>query len=254
VEKIKMSPKVKNTIKKAFKEAVRLGDVKIKPEHIFLSILSDNDNMVIDVINAMGSNSDDLSEKLESYLRFKIKNPKLNEVKIIPLSESSKETLSYAQLESDKLNDGTINVEHLTLAILKNKTLDVTKVLGTQGITYKTFKETLLNLKKETIMNTSGDFEEMDELGKKQKKMTQGKTTTPILDNFGRDITKLAADGQIDPIIGRSDEIERVAQILSRRKKNNPILIGEPGCVFADTLITVIKKSNTNGHEIIVTK
>jgi len=224
-----MSPRVKNVIKKAFREAIRLGDNKIKPEHLFLSIISDDKNMVIDVIVEMGSTSDDLSEKLESYLRFKIKNPKLMEVKIIPLSEASKQILSYAQLESDKLNDGYIDVEHLTLAILKNKTLDVTKVLGNQGITYKTFRETLLNLKKETIMNTTGDFDEIDDLGKKQKKMTQGRTATPILDNFGRDITKLAADGQIDPIIGRSNEIERVAQILSRRKKNNPILIGEPG-------------------------
>jgi ATP-dependent Clp protease ATP-binding subunit ClpC len=78
-------------------------------------------------------------------------------------------------------------------------------------------------------MNMTGDFEEIDDLGKKAKKAAQGKSTTPVLDNFGRDITKLASEGQIDPIIGREDEIERVSQILSRRKKNNPILIGEPG-------------------------
>ena len=224
-----MSPKIKNILKKAFKEAIRLGDQKIKPEHLFLSILSDKNNNTVEVIKEMGSDTILLAEKLESYLRFKIKNPKIVEVKIVPLSETSKQILSSSQLESDKLSDDFIDVEHLTLAMLKNKTLDITKVLGNQGITYKTFRETLLNIKKEKIMNTAGDFEELDDLNKKQKKMTQGRSTTPVLDNFGRDITKLASDGQIDPIIGRSDEIERVAQILSRRKKNNPILIGEPG-------------------------
>lgn len=224
-----MSPKLKNVLKKAFREAIRLGDQKIKPEHLFLAILSDKNNKTVEVIQEMGSDAILLSEKLESYLRFKIKNPKLIEVKIIPLSETSKQTLSSSQLESDKLTDDSIDVEHLTLAILKNKSLEITKLLGNQGITYKTFRETLLNIKKEKIMNTAGDFDELDDLSKKQKKATQGRSTTPVLDNFGRDITKLASDGQIDPIIGRSDEIERVAQILSRRKKNNPILIGEPG-------------------------
>jgi len=177
----------------------------------------------------MGSDVTDLMEKLEGYLRLKIKNPNIVEVKIVPLSESSKHALSSAELESDKLKDDTINVEHIVLSILKNRTLDGTKVLGNQGITYRTFKETLLNLKEQKIINMTGDFEEIEDYGKKAKKASQGKSTTPILDNFGRDITKLASDGQIDPIIGRADEIERVSQILSRRKKNNPILIGEPG-------------------------
>ena len=95
------------------------------------------------------------------------------------------------------------------------------------------------------------DFEELDDLSKKQKKMTQGKSTTPVLDNFGRDITKLASDCQIDPIIGRSDEIERVTQILSRRKKNNPILIGEPGCVLGNTMIKVKKISDLGVHNFL---
>ena len=222
-------PNLKATIKTAFKESIRLGDSKIKPEHLLLAVLNDNQNEATNVLEEMGSDVEDLSEKLEGYLRFKIKNPNIVEVKIIPLSESSKNALSAAELEADKLKDDFIGIEHLFLSILKVKSLDGTKVLGNQGITYGTFKETLLNLKQQKIINMTGDFEELDGLGKKAKKATQGKSTTPILDNFGRDVTKMASEGQIDPIIGRADEIERVSQILSRRKKNNPILIGEPG-------------------------
>jgi len=225
----KMTPKLKGILKSAFKESIRLNDNKIKPEHILLAVFNDKENGAVDVFKEMGSDVTDLMEKLEGYLRLKIKNPNIVEVKIVPLSESSKHALSSAELESDKLKDDTINVEHIVLSILKNRTLDGTKVLGNQGITYRTFKETLLNLKEQKIINMTGDFEEIEDYGKKAKKASQGKSTTPILDNFGRDITKLASDGQIDPIIGRADEIERVSQILSRRKKNNPILIGEPG-------------------------
>jgi len=147
-----MTPKLKNIIKKAFKEAIRLGDQKIKPEHLFLSILEDKNNKTIEVFNEMGADTKNLSEKLEAYLRIKIRNPKIVEVKIIPLSDVTRQVLSSSKLESDKLRDDVIDIEHLTLAILKNKTLDVTKVLGNQGITYKTFRETLLNLKKEKII------------------------------------------------------------------------------------------------------
>ena len=224
-----MTPNLKAVMKGSFKESVRFGENKIKPEHLLIAIFNLDDNQVIEVLEAMGSDVGDLTEKLEGYLRFKVKNPTLVELKIVPFSESSKNVISSAELESDKLRDGFIGVEHLFLSILKNKSLDGTKVLGNQGITYRTFKETLVHLKKQKIMNMTGDFEEIDDLGKKAKKATQGKSTTPVLDNFGRDITKLASEGQIDPIIGREDEIERVSQILSRRKKNNPILIGEPG-------------------------
>ena len=225
----KMVPKLKVILKGSFKESIRLGDSKFKPEHILLSVFNDKKNEATEVFEEMGSDVTDLMEKLEGYLRLKVKNPNIVEVKIVPFSESSKNALSSAELESDKLRDEFIGVEHLVLSILKNKTLDGTKVLGNQGITYRTFRETLLNLKEQKITNMTGDFEELDDFNKKAKKASQGKSTTPILDNFGRDVTKLAAEGGIDPIIGREDEIERVSQILSRRKKNNPILIGEPG-------------------------
>jgi ATP-dependent Clp protease ATP-binding subunit ClpC len=225
----KITSNVRTILKGAFKETVRFNDKKIKPEHIVLTILNEKTNKVCHILFEMGTDIDFILENFENNLRMKIKNPNIVEYKIRPLSESSKILLSDSELESDKLQDQFVDVEHLFLSILKNKNLDVTKFLGSFGITYRTFKETLLNLKTQKTINMTGEYEEMDDLGKKSKKITQGKSTTPILDNFGRDITKLASEGQIDPIIGRDDEIERVSQILSRRKKNNPILIGEPG-------------------------
>ncbi|MHA2403698.1 MAG: ATP-dependent Clp protease ATP-binding subunit, partial [Candidatus Kariarchaeaceae archaeon] len=183
------------------------------------------DNEVVDVLNVMGSDVEDIMSRLEGNFRRKEGNPQMKK-KIIPLSESSKSVVSTAELESDKLMDDYVGIEHLMLAILKNKTLDGTRLLGNQGITYKTFKKTLSQIKNEISMSMTGEY---DDMGGLKSSKTKGKSSTPVLDNFGRDITKMAEEGLIDPIIGRSDEIERVSQILSRRKKNNPILIGEPG-------------------------
>jgi len=221
----RMVPKVRFIFKESFRESNRLGDVKIRPEHILLAIL-DNDNNVVNVLNEMGTDVVDLVALIEGHILTRIGSPPLK-VKLLPFSETSKNVISTAELESDKLMDGFIGTEHIFLAILKNKSLEGTRVLGQQGITYKTFKQTLLEIKNETMSMAEYEDMEDDNFSKKMKKTS--KSTTPILDNFGKDITKLAEDGSIDPIIGRDTEIERVSQILSRRKKNNPILIGEPG-------------------------
>ena len=220
-----LSSKVKEILKDSFKESLRLGDLEINPDHIVLAMLNGQENNVIEILLTMGFNIEELGSKLESYLRFKIKSP-IIEKKILPLSKSSKTVINIAEMESDKIIDKHIGEEHLMLSILKNKTLGCTKVMRNQGIDYKSFKNTLLEIKKEINMDTSEDYEEMGNLKNKRK---GEKSTTPILDNFGRDLTEVALRGGIDPIIGRNDEIERVSQILSRRKKNNPIMIGEPG-------------------------
>jgi ATP-dependent Clp protease ATP-binding subunit ClpA len=95
------------------------------------------------------------------------------------------------------------------------------------------------------------DFDDNQYGGNMGKGKNLKNSTTPVLDNFSRDLTKMALDGKLDPIVGREKEIERVSQILSRRKKNNPVLIGEPGCVDGETIITIRKTSNENGHETI---
>lgn len=217
--------KIQWVLKESFKESNRLGYNEITPDHMVLTMLNDYENSVINILNLMGFESEELSSKVESYLRLKIKNPPIKK-KLLSLSESSKRALNVSEMESDKLRDDTICEEHLMLAILKDKELDCTKVLTNQGINYKSFKNTLLEIKKEINMSITDDYGDMDNL---KGKKTGSKSSTPILDNFGRDITEIAAKGGIDPIIGRDVEIERVSQILSRRKKNNPILIGEPG-------------------------
>ncbi len=208
-------------------ECVRLNSNKIEPEHITLALLNDTDNNVVEILLSMGLDVEDLSSKLESHLRLKIKNP-IFKKKISPLSDDSKAIISKAELESDKIEDDYVGEEHLMLALLKDKNLDSTKVLQKQGLNYKKFRIVLLETKKEINMSTSEEFEGMENMRGSNRNINS-KSKTPILDNFGRDITEVAAKGGIDPIIGRGEEIERVSQVLSRRKKNNPILIGEPG-------------------------
>jgi ATP-dependent Clp protease ATP-binding subunit ClpC len=93
-------------------------------------------------------------------------------------------------------------------------------------------------------------IESFDDMDKSKSKNTDSKSKTPVLDNFSRDLIKLAEEGKLDPVVGREDEINRIAQILSRRKKNNPIILGEPGCVLGDTWIEVEKVSDVNTHNI----
>ena len=217
--------KIKWVLKESFKEANRLGADSITPDHMILSILNDKKNKVIDAFNSMDYDCEDLGSKVEAFLRLKIKTPQIKK-KLVSLSECSKRALNISEMESDKFGDDSINEEHLMLAILKDKELDCTKVLNHQGIYYKKFKEKLLETKTEINMSIADDF---DEMGGLKGKKSSNKSNTPVLDNFGRDITDIAAKGGIDPIIGRDEEVERVSQVLSRRKKNNPILIGEPG-------------------------
>ena len=220
-----LGDKIKNILKDSFKESVRLGDSEITPNHIVLTILNDNSNIVKEVLFKLGYDSEELSSKIESYLRMKVKNPYDKKI-LLALNTTSKRVLNSSQLECDKLGDDEIGEEHLMLSILRDKEIDCVKVLNNQNIDYKIFKDKLVQIKKQINMSMTDDFEE---IGGSKIKKNNGKSTTPILDNFGRDITEIAAKGGIDPIIGRDEEVERVAQILSRRKKNNPILIGEPG-------------------------
>ena len=222
-----MNKEVKSIIKRSYTESLNSGSNTIEPVHILISLISDSDNIVIETLESMGYETEDLISRLEGYLRLKVKNPSLKK-KLLYLNNESNSVINNCELESDKLGDSYIGVEHLMLSILKFKELGCTKVLTNRDITYKTFKEKLKQIKKE--VNMSGIADDFNEgKGSYYKKQKGDKTDTPILDNFGRDITKLAEQGKIDPIIGRNDEIERVTQVLSRRKKNNPLLIGEPG-------------------------
>jgi len=222
-----MNDEIKTIIRRSYTESLNSGSNMIEPVHILISIISDTENIVIETLESMGYEMDDLISRLEGYLRLKVKNPSLNK-KLLYLSSESNLIINSCELESEKMGDSYVGVEHLMLSLLKIKELGCTKVLTNRNITYTIFKEKLKQIKKETNMSgIADDFNEGE--GSYYKKRKGEKTDTPILDNFGRDITKLAEQGKIDPIIGRDEEIERVTQVLSRRKKNNPLLIGEPG-------------------------
>ena len=222
-----MNKEIKSIIKRSYTESLNSGSNMIEPVHILISIISDENNIVIETLESIGYDTEDLISRLEGYQRLQVKNPSLKK-KLLYLSSESNLIINSCELESDKLSDPYVGVEHLMLSILRIKELGCTQVLTNRGITYKTFKEKLKQIKKEVNMSgIADDFS--DGKGSYHKKPKGEKTDTPILDNFGRDITKLAEQGKIDPIIGRNDEIERVTQVLSRRKKNNPLLIGEPG-------------------------
>lgn len=248
----KISQKMSDLLKKSFKEAHNFNDVKIRPEHFILSLIEDQNNNVTEVLNYLDVDGQLLIQEIEYTIRTKISN-NVKKNKILPLSEELKIILSTSELESDKLSDKKITEDHVFLTILKDKNLEITKFLNNSGITYGNFKESLVSLRNKNEINMSThDYEDGDEMTPKTKNKSNGKSNTPILDNFGKDITKLASEGTIDPIIGRDDEVERVSQILSRRKKNNPILIGEPGCVDSDTLITVRKISTQGQHNVVL--
>jgi len=221
-----LNSEIKKIIKKSLIESINLGSNKIEPEHMLIALLDSKDNVVVGILESMGHDCEDLIAKIESVLRLEIKSPSLNK-KILPLSSESRLLINISELESDKINDDYIGCEHLMLSILKNRNLRGTKILSHLNIEYNNFKVNLIKVKKDK--NMSGISEEYNESKNKKSKKRVEETSTPILDNFGRDMTNLAEVGKIDPIIGRDDEIERLTQILSRRKKNNPLLIGEPG-------------------------
>jgi len=226
-------PKVKMIITQSTKEAIAFDDVKVRPEHILLSIMIDDDNEASKTINSMNLDSNDLYDRIADYIRKNVSTPSIiinSGRKTLPFSNETKLIFKHLDSESEKLNDTTIDTTHIFLSILISKE-PITAMLATLGITYNNFKKALKDNR--SVFNKSSlsddEHNENERFNKKNMKQTEVKSKTPILDNFCRDISKAVEKGEIDPVVGREKEIKRVSQILSRRKKNNPILIGEPG-------------------------
>jgi ATP-dependent Clp protease ATP-binding subunit ClpC len=226
-----ISPKVKSIINQAMKEAESFDDVKLRPEHIILSMLSDDSNECLSILSELKVDVPNLYDLISEHLRKIDLTPRLSSVTKIklPFSDETKGIFKMVDKECEDLNDDIIEPTHLMLAILKSK-LDVNKVLETKNVTYKSFIEIIKGMKKEP-KNGMFDGDDIDdqESYKRPMKKNDTKSKTPVLDNFCRDISKAVDNNEIDAVIGRKTEIKRVSQILSRRKKNNPILIGEPG-------------------------
>ncbi len=236
----KFSPKVKKIISLSRNEALRLGHDYIGTEHLLLGMLQDNDNLAVRVLDAMDVDFTELKFKIEDTITESRSEQSPGSSPNVPLNRQAERVLKVTFLEAKNLNSDEISPEHLMLSILKHGDNIASKVLSEFDINYESYKSELEYVIQEESGNyqdfmnqgpsdSEGSYEEEGEKGQFGAKRGASKSRTPVLDNFGRDITRLAEEDKLDPIIGRENEIERVSQILSRRKKNNPILIGEPG-------------------------
>ncbi len=221
---------------------MRLGNNYIGLEHLLLGILREGEGMAVQVLRYFGVDLKKLKQEIETSVR----NPDNGQVKMenIPVVKQAEKALKITYLEAKVLHSELIDTEHLMLAILKDENNLVTNKLSMTGVDYQTFKDELKSMlnegkeKSELIQPTKAELQNDEEnedfgaekpFGSGPKKGTESKSKTPVLDNFGNDLTRAAQENRLDPIVGRNKELERISQVLSRRKKNNPILIGEPG-------------------------
>ncbi|MDA9183170.1 ATP-dependent Clp protease ATP-binding subunit [Flavobacteriaceae bacterium] len=237
------SPRVKDVIAYSKEEALRLGHNFIGTEHLMLGILRDGGGKAIAILNSIEINLDELRRKVEILNPAALEDAQLiNDKKNLHLTRQAERALKTTFLEAKLFQSELINTVHLLLCILRNENDPTTKLLTKLNVDYDLVKEQFkLMLANDTdtyddISATSSFPEEKNEGEEKEnpfiptsESKSNKKTKTPVLDNFGRDVTLLAEQEKLDPVIGREKEIERVSQILSRRKKNNPLLIGEPG-------------------------
>ncbi|NNL16061.1 MAG: ATP-dependent Clp protease ATP-binding subunit [Flavobacteriaceae bacterium] len=237
------SPRVKDVIAFSKEEALRLGHDFIGTEHLMLGLLRDGNGKAIDILNTLKIDLNHLRRKVEILSPA---NPNVtitsNEKKNLHLTRQAERALKTTFLEAKLFQSSTINTAHLLLCILRNENDPTTKLLNKLKVDYDNVKEQfklmITNEDDYIDIPKSESFEDdaaipEDESKNNPFKQQSGKgskkSKTPVLDNFGRDLTAMAEEDKLDPVVGREKEIERVSQILSRRKKNNPLLIGEPG-------------------------
>ncbi|MFO7621595.1 MAG: ATP-dependent Clp protease ATP-binding subunit [Bacteroidales bacterium] len=251
------SQRVKDILSYSKEEAIRLGNSHISPEHLFLGILRDGEGVAVEILINQGIDLLVLKGSLEKSIR--VENPvPVADHEVTPLLRSTERILKLVYLEAKALKSKTIDSEHLLLAILKDENALVTRFLTELDVDYQSVKRAVEA--ESPIARADYPRDEDDEgigpggQGKGQQPFPPSSSAkpssdTPVLDNFGIDLTKAAEEGRLDPIVGREREIERLAQILSRRKKNNPVLIGEPGVgksAIAEGLALRITKRNVS--------
>jgi ATP-dependent Clp protease ATP-binding subunit ClpC len=243
----KFSNKVKEVISLAREEALRLGHDYIGTEHLMLGMIRDGESSGVELLVKSGVSLDQLRQSIEHSTASTTKSTfdKQNLLNI-PLTKQAEKVLRLTYLEAKYFKTNLVETDHLLMAILRDEDNVATQILEKYQVYYDLIKE-MVDFQSSTgqdlSIKSSSDTDDNDDdsrlysgsasntPGGASASGTKGaeKSKTPVLDNFGRDLTKIAENGKLDPIVGREKEIERVAQILSRRKKNNPILIGEPG-------------------------
>lgn len=247
--------KVKKIMNSSFQIAKQFNDVSVRPEHILLSIIKDSNNNGVKTLKSMGVDVKKLTNKLELTCQQNIVPRVEKKYNILPLSKESTEIINNSENECNKFGNDMIDLNHIILSMLNSKS-EVNSLLKGFDVDYNNFnnKSKELNI----MASHEDDGQEFNQSEPEKRKFNKVVTKTPILDNFSKDITNDVENGKIDPVIGRDEEIERVAQILSRRKKNNPVLIGEPGVgksSIIEGLALKIKEGNAprtlNGKRIV---
>ncbi len=236
----KFSNRVKEVISLSREEALRLGHDYIGTEHLILGMIREGEGVAVGVLKKLGVPIDELRGEIEKVSKGTATHQVKN-LSNIPLTRASEKVLKITYLEAKVFKAQLIGTEHLLLSILRDPDNLATQILNKFDVSYDVVKEMLEYQNEQPTASQDTDDPDDDSSkmfgssgasgsgsASKEKKGAE-KSRTPVLDNFGRDLTKLAEENKLDPIVGREKEIERVAQILSRRKKNNPILIGEPG-------------------------
>jgi ATP-dependent Clp protease ATP-binding subunit ClpC len=228
------SAQVKEIISFSREEALRLGNDFIGTEHLLLGMIREGENTAVRILKSFNVDLYELRKEVELAVKDKT-GKNIANINSLPLTKQAEKVIRVTVLEAKALKSPTVETEHLMLSILKNKENIATQLLNQFDVDYDLFRNELGAVKSNDVRSefpddSEDDFEEKEKYGQSKAKATgSAKSKTPVLDNFGRDITRMAENGALDPIVGREEEIERVSQILSRRKKNNPILIGEPG-------------------------
>ncbi|BDS13807.1 ATP-dependent Clp protease ATP-binding subunit [Aureispira anguillae] len=235
----RFSPKVKEIISHSREEALKFGHDYIGTEHLLLGVLKEPTSLAVRVLESLNIDSHHLSKAVEDSINQNTNTlPTSYNIGNLPLTKQAEKVLKVTFLEAKLLKSEIIGTEHILLSVLKHKDNLAARVLSQFDVSYEVFKTELefvgTEINPDITADLPDEFEDEDDArggdsGSQSRSRGKGKSHTPVLDNFGRDISKLAEEDKLDPIIGREVEIERVSQILSRRKKNNPILIGEPG-------------------------
>jgi ATP-dependent Clp protease ATP-binding subunit ClpC len=233
------SRRVKDVIQYSKEEAVRLGHVHIGTEHLILGMIREGECMAIEILVSLGVDIKLLRKSIEEVSISSLKSGS-SERSNLPLTKQAEKALKTTFLEAKIFDSDIIGTPHLLLCVLRNESDPIYQLLFQQGITYDVVKEQFESRegnefkedsKSQDSFSEDNEFEssEDEKPSFKSSKSNTSKSKTPVLNNFGRDLTLMATEGKLDPVIGREKEIERVSQVLSRRKKNNPLLIGEPG-------------------------
>ena len=231
------SPRVSHILIYSKEEAERLRSNLIDPGHLFLGLLRENSGKAIEILNKFHVRLDDLKREIEEKLNQESSNSRKDIFNEITLSDSSAKILRLCTLEARLLHSNFVDTEHLLLALLKDNSNMVCSILRNNDVTYEAAHD-MLAMKPDIHSGFGFSQDEEDEENEPRNKPNDTKISsnqaapnndTPVLDNFGLDLTAAARKGKLDPVVGREKEIEHLAQILNRRKKNNPVLIGEPG-------------------------